>query len=187
MSETAWLTPTTNEANSLWNNPSNMGAEDAVYASANDDACTVRQYTFGISIPGGATINGVAAALKGYTDSAFPPMNVSLALMYNGRTTQAPVVKQISLTETNQKHFVGDSTDKWGRSSWAVSDFSTANFALRVFGVFAWFYTAYVDVVEVKIYYNIGGFLNKIQSLDPSSVSKINTIPLSNINKINTV
>lgn len=184
MSDTGFLTPTANESNGGWVNPANMETEDGVFSTNTSTNTTVNQYDFGFSIPVGASIQGIEVAVKGLRSSS--QHNCEVELLYNSRATAAPTQEIFNLPTTNIKTFVGGATSKWGRASWAVSDFSNANFAVRVGSGFPAFGTGSIDVVEVKVYYTTG-WAGKWNGEDSANLASIDGELLANIAKVDGV
>ncbi len=86
---------------------------------------------YGLTIPAGAAVNGIEVRqdlkVSSLADSPFTCVQLS----WDGGITWTSV-KQKSLTSTDlTPYYFGSSTDTWGRS-WSASDFSNANFRVRL-------------------------------------------------------
>ncbi len=133
--------------NTKWLNPANGYASDNVYATAGKNKW-VAYGTFGFSIPAGATITGIEVSIEGQTAG----QDIDASLSWNGSNFTAAKNANFTPNAPDTIIILGGPADTWGRT-WAVTDFSNANFKLRlkatnVVGNFL------LDQARVKVYFN---------------------------------
>lgn len=149
---TGWRSPTVQAAvtsgsgdnNGFQTNPTNAFADGGSYAedvdsgtaSSQDCASTGRDrhlfYDYGFTIPGGQTINGIEVRLDAWVyliTTGSPKMCVQLS--WDGGTTWTAAKTTANLTTSEQTYTLGSTSDTWGRT-WSSTDFSNANFRLRI-------------------------------------------------------
>jgi len=108
--------------------------------------------TFGFSIPSGATIDGIEVQYRAYGD--FGSHKAKSTLYYNGRATAAPTTYTTATFGGSYSiKTVGGPTTTWGRT-WADTDFSDANFAIR-YDADAAADFGYTDWMTVNVYYTV--------------------------------
>ncbi len=154
VTNTGWLSPTTNAAvtsNAGDNNgfevgAVNAGADDNLYAVDNNSgtntstSCTANQkdkhrfYNYGISIPAGATIQGIEVQLNAKADSTTGAPHFCVQLSWDGGVTWTATKSTATLSTTELAHLLGSTADTWGRT-WSVGNFSNANFRVRLTSV----------------------------------------------------
>ncbi|MCX7779009.1 MAG: fibronectin type III domain-containing protein [Patescibacteria group bacterium] len=149
-----WYVPSA-YINDGWSNPEDVYISDNQRASANNQNDVVQYYNFNIpAIPAGATINGIAVALEGYTTSL---RRAEISLSWNGGTNYtATKTTDLPVGENNEAtRIFGGSTDTWGRT-WSSNEFTNNNFRIKLDA------TAvggqgqpilYIDQLQVKVYY----------------------------------
>jgi hypothetical protein len=105
------------------------GGTVATNASGIGDRHRYMGYNF--NLPPGATINGIVVRADWWTN-VMSGTSLGIELSWNGGTTWTTVKTQSSqsTSDTNNKT-VGANNDTWGRT-WSASDFSSANFRVRV-------------------------------------------------------
>jgi hypothetical protein len=106
-------------------------------------------------ISGANTIGGVVVKLElsGYSATG----DVGVALSWDGGTTWTDAKTTPTLTTTDGVVTLGSVSDKWGRASWSVGDFSNANFKVRLTSNLSG-NTVQVDALQVKVYhFSTGG------------------------------
>lgn len=155
--DSGFLSPSTN-VNFGWDNPSNAYVSDNNRSVADSSSDVVEYRNFGFSIPAGSTIDGVGVSIEGYTGGT---RQAEISLSWNNgsnytsgsgtglKTTNMPGTS--SASEANRTF--GSATDKWGRLSWAVSDFSNTNFRIKLDATTGGGSNLYIDQVSVKVYY----------------------------------
>jgi subtilisin family serine protease len=152
--DTGWLSPTANAAvtssagdnNGYEVSAANAYADDNLYAVDNNSgtntstSCTANQkdkhrfYNYGISIPSGATIQGIEVRLNAKVDSTSGSPKLCVQLSWNGGTTWTATKSTATLSTTELAYVLGGAADTWGRT-WSVGDFSDANFRVRIIDV----------------------------------------------------
>jgi len=170
---TAWRSPTAQAAvtsssgdnDGFESNPTYAFADDASYAedvnsgtAASLDCLSLSRdrhwfYDYDITIPSGATINGIEVRLDAWADYATYNPRMCVQLSWDGGTTWTAGKTTADLTTSEQSRFLGTYQDTWGRT-WSLTDFSNANFRLRITDVAT---TAsrdlFLDWVAVKVHY----------------------------------
>jgi len=151
---TGWRSPTAQAAvtsgsgdnNGFQTNPTNAFADGTVYAEDPDSgtgtgtACSGtgkdrhRFYNYGFTIPGGQTINGIQVRLDAWADSTSGSPKMCVELSWDGGTTWTAAKTTANLTTSEQTYSLGSTSDTWGRT-WSSTNFSDANFRLRITNV----------------------------------------------------
>ncbi len=151
---TGWLSPTANAAvtssagdnNGYEVSAANAYADDNLYAVDNNSgtnsssSCTANQkdkhryYNYGMNIPGGSTIQGIEVQLNARVDSTTGSPKLCVQLSWNGGTTWTTTKSTATLSTTELAYVLGGAADTWGRT-WSVSNFSNANFRVRIIDV----------------------------------------------------
>ena len=153
---TGWKSPTANE-----NATGGVSYPEKSYTSDNNRtliADAAGQYydlkTFGFSIPAGASINGILVSVE--MSSANPPQKgaFQIKMSYDGGSNWSSTSSTQTTTSGTDAYFnVGGATDTWGRA-WSQSEFSDANFRVRVLGNSTEAEaTTNIDHVRVKVWY----------------------------------
>ncbi len=152
--DSGWYQPSANQNGggpAAWTNPADAYTSNNVSAVANSQNDVVQYYNFNIpAIPPGATINGIEVAIEGA--SAGTRQLVATLSWDNGvtytTTTQTTNFVNAGLEATL---VLGGPANTWGRT-WAVSNFTNANFRVRLAANNGTGDIS-VDLVQVKIYY----------------------------------
>lgn len=154
---TANAADTGGDGNGFELNPTYAYTDNTQYASnVNGAADRHRYYNYGISIPGGSAIDGIAVRLDWRLDSTSGTNNLAVELSWDGGTTWTTAKNNTTESTSMHTNTLGGATDKWGRT-WSASDFSDANFRVRI--------TCnstdanrdfYLDWVAVRVYYSAG-------------------------------
>ena len=155
MPSTGFLSPSAEAAGSGGNgdgfeiNPTNAFANDGAFAEDTDtntgqsancaNAGKDRHvyYDYGFSIPAGSTINGIVVRLDAWADKVNPGQPVMcVELSWDGGATWAayPAKTTPKLGTSEATFFLGSDSDTWGRT-WSVTDFTNANFRVRITNV----------------------------------------------------
>jgi hypothetical protein len=152
--DTGWLSPTANAAvassagdnNGYEVSAANAYADDNLYAVDNNSgtntntSCTANQkdkhrfYNYGMSIPGGAVIQGIEVRLNAKVDSTTGAPKLCVQLSWNGGTTWTTTKSTATLSTTELAYTLGGAADTWGRT-WSSGDFSNTNFRVRIIDV----------------------------------------------------
>ncbi len=142
----AAVTASSGDNNGFQLNPGNACADDAAFAEdTNSGTNTTANCTntgkdrhiyrdYGLSIPAGSTINGVEVRLDAWADSTVGSPYLCVELSWDGGTTWTATQQTTTLTTAQATYTLGSATDTWGRT-WAVGDFTNANFRVRITSV----------------------------------------------------
>ncbi|MBI2474063.1 MAG: hypothetical protein HYV68_00005, partial [Candidatus Taylorbacteria bacterium] len=130
-----------------WTNGGNAYASDNSYATAG--TAVAQDYgNFGFSIPSSDTITGIDVKVESKGSTAAGTFSV--ALSWNGGTTYTTATSSWTLSTSDQVFVMATSSDLWGRASWSPSEFSDANFRLRITAAPS-SNTVSVDAIQVKV------------------------------------
>ncbi len=130
-----------------WTNISYSFALDGNYATAKRPNKQLKLSNFTIpSIGTGATIDGIAVTVYGHTTGM--QVNVSL---YNAGVGYSSAY-MTALTGADSLITLGGPTDTWG-TTWTTSDFTNANFAVKLTTSGIAGAMIYVDQIQVKVYF----------------------------------
>ncbi|MEW6402749.1 MAG: carboxypeptidase regulatory-like domain-containing protein [Chloroflexota bacterium] len=142
---TANASQTGGDNNGYQTTPTNAYLDDGVFALDLDSGtnstltCTNkgkdahRFYNYGINIPG-TSVTGIEVRLDALVDSAVGSPKICVQLSWNGGSSWTAAKETTTLSTTEQTYILGGTTDTWGRT-WSLSDFTNANFRLRVIDV----------------------------------------------------
>jgi choice-of-anchor B domain-containing protein len=127
-------------------NPSNAHvdgggiAQDVNSGTNNNNNCTAnskdkhRFYDFNISLPGGATVQGIEVRLDAFADSTSSAPRMCVQLSWDGGTTWTAAKQTSTLTTSEATYVLGSPVDTWGRT-WTLANLSNTNFRVRVIDV----------------------------------------------------
>ena len=91
-------------------------------------------YDYGLAIPAGS-IDGIEVRLDARIDGGSSASRfMCVELSWDGGATWTAARTTATLTTTDATYNLGDASDTWGRT-WAATDFTVANFRLRVTNV----------------------------------------------------
>lgn len=90
-----------------------------------------RFYNYNVSIPSTDTVTGISVRLDARVDSASGTRRICVDLSWDGGTTWTATQQTGSLTTSEATYTLGSSSNTWGRT-WNNSDFTNANFRVRV-------------------------------------------------------
>jgi Flp pilus assembly protein TadG len=166
--DTSW-NPATAVPSTTWTTPTNADAtQNTSYAVSGTASGSAQQWsTFNLTtgtpkIPVGATINGIEVETRGLlSGSGTTSTNCTLGvdMSWNAGTTWSTAQTTAYLTTTNTTLPVlgsPSSTASWGSHTWVQTDFSTANYRLRLTwnrGSCASTRTASVDTLRLRVSY----------------------------------
>ncbi len=136
-----------------WINGNNAFASDGAYATAGTAGLRQSYSVFGFNIPGGNTVEGIEVKLEASGSTAAGTIEV--ALSWNGDGTITSTKQTGTLTTADAVYTLGGPSDLWGRS-WNPSEFSNANFFVRVIGQ-PDNNTVRIDTMQVRPYHQAGG------------------------------
>ncbi|MBI4760880.1 MAG: S8 family serine peptidase [Chloroflexota bacterium] len=151
---TGYLSPSANAAvtsgsgdnNGYESSPANAYANDgAVATDLNSGTGTSTTYTstqkdrhvfynYGFSIPSGATITGIEVRVDARADKASGTRQIYVQFSWDGGVTWTTALSTPNLGTSEATYILGGTTNTWGRT-WSASDFSNANFRVRVIDV----------------------------------------------------
>jgi len=148
-SNTGLRSPTANAAdsggdgNGFESNPANGQADDAASAvdidsgTASSTSCTStardkhRFFNYGISLPAGATVQGIEVRLDSRVDSTSGSPRMCVELSWDGGVHWTAAQATSTLSTTMATRILGAATNTWGRT-WTPAELSDANFRVRV-------------------------------------------------------
>lgn len=110
-------------------------------------------YNFSFGIPAGVFIKGIEVELEAYETAGSCTLGVEVS--WNGGTNYTTTGKQQSFPNYYSKRNYGGSSDLWERS-WSASEFSDANFRVRV-DCISVISQVRLDYIWVKVYYSTVG------------------------------
>jgi probable HAF family extracellular repeat protein len=157
------------DGNGFESNASNAQNDDSLNAIDNNSgsgtstSCTSsskdkhRFFSYGFSIPAGATIGGIEVRLDARADSTSSSPRMCVQLSWDGGTTWTTTKATGTLGTSMATSILGNTTDTWGRT-WSPADFSNTNFRVRVINVSS--STSrdfFLDWVSVRVTYNGSG------------------------------
>ncbi len=128
----------TNPLQAYGNSP--LYAEDINSGSGTGTSCSGTDkdrhlfYDYGLSIPAGSTIEGIEVRLDAWADSTTGAPFMCVDLSWDSGTTWTAVQTTPALGTSEGTFILGSASDTWGRT-WSASDFSNANFRVRVTNV----------------------------------------------------
>jgi hypothetical protein len=122
-------------------NPSNGFSNDGTVVDCrNDQPGSPSEYDpdaaiysnfVGLSVPAGATIDGIAVTVRGYKDSTVTNATFQVRLSGNGGSTWTIHKSTTQLTTTAANYTLGGAADLWG-GAWTDASFSAPNFRLEI-------------------------------------------------------
>lgn len=127
---TPWSTPTAIHSPNNWdvNTVANVQSSNDTYVTDNDG--DEQGYSFNLpAITAGSTIDGIEVRAEAKsTDTSGCRLGVSLSWNSGSNYTDA---KYMNLTGSDSTETLGGTSNNWGRT-WSASQFSTANFVLKI-------------------------------------------------------
>lgn len=173
VANTGYLNPSANAANSggdgdgFQSNPTNAYTANSSYAvdsnsgNGTGTSCTGsdkdkhRYYNYNFGVPGGATINGIEVRLDGRVDSTSGSPKMCVQLSWDGGSTWTTAQSTSTLTTSNATYTLGTPSDTWGRTWNSTTEFTNANFRLRVINVASSTSRDFsLDWAAVRVYYS---------------------------------
>jgi hypothetical protein len=162
----AAVTTLSGDNNGFETSPGNACANDAAVATdANSGTGTStscsdtgkdrhRYWGYTFNLPASPTsIDGILVQLKAAISSTFSTQQMCVELSWDSGTTWTTAKTQV-LTTSLATYTLGSTSDKWGRTSWAVSELGTSTFRVRVTDVAAsTFRTFTLDWLGVSVQY----------------------------------
>ena len=156
--DTGLLSPTASingTGGNAWTNPNNGFTSNNVYATAANGGRFVNYTNFGISIPAGGVIDGIAVVAEGSTTGR----DIDITLSWNNGVTYTALTNLNFGAAPDQILTAGGPTSTWGRTWNSATDFTNANFRVRITttnggGQFN------LDHVQVRVYYSLPPEIN---------------------------
>jgi hypothetical protein len=140
-------------------NPDNAFSSDDVYATVDVDGQQQQYTNFGLSIPDGATINGIRVRVEAHHSTGHGLRRFVVDLSWNGGTNwTSTTLKTGQFGTSDTTRTVGSTTQTWGRT-WSADDFTDANFRVRLTTDLG-SGTLSVDYVVVRVYYTATHTIN---------------------------
>jgi hypothetical protein len=134
------------DGNGFESSPQNAYADDTLRAVDGNSgtgwstSCTSsskdkhRFYNYGLTLPAGVSIRGIEVRLDARVDSTSGSPKMCVQVSWNGGTTWTSPKSTTTLSTWMGTFTLGSATDTWGRS-WTSSNFTDANFRVRVINV----------------------------------------------------
>ena len=155
-----------------WTRPEDAYISDDQEADENTLNQKQDWYDFGFVIPAGCSIDGIEVSIEA-RKAGDGSNGADVEISWGGGSTYTSTGYDFIASLSEQIFTLGGLGNTWGRT-WAVSDFSNANFRIRLnmkgSGVA---YRTYVDHIQVKVYYTQAGGTEKIVDLNGTSYIEI--------------
>ncbi|MEW6401885.1 MAG: S8 family serine peptidase, partial [Chloroflexota bacterium] len=90
-----------------------------------------RYANYNISLPAGATVQGIEVRLDAKTDSTIGDPNLCVSLSWNAATNWSAWKNTSTLTTSEASYILGGSADTWGHN-WTATELSNASFQVRI-------------------------------------------------------
>ncbi len=145
-----------------WSNASNATAEDgslasATMTSANSTSHYLRAGTYGFSIPGGATVDGIIVQVKKKASTSNDVCkDYRVDLTKTGLEIGANKAQPGYWNDTLQWYTYGGPTDLWG-STWSAADINNTGFGASISVTDEGYSppnTCNIDAVKITVYYH---------------------------------
>jgi hypothetical protein len=154
VTSTGYLAPTSHAAqtssagdnNGYQTNPTNAFNNNSVFAvdtnsgTGTSTSCTNNGkdkhhfFNYNINLPGTAVIQGIQVRLDARADATGGSPRICVQISWNGGSSWTTAKQTTNLTTSEVTYTLGSPSDTWGRT-WAVGNFSNANFRIRVINV----------------------------------------------------
>ena len=149
---TSWMSPTAQVAvsggdnNGFQTSPTYAFSDNAAYAvdlnsgTTTSTSCTDAGkdkhdfYTFGFSIPAGATVNGLELQLQAKADSASASPKMCVLVSWDAGVTWTAIRTTPTMSKTETAYFIGGAADTWGHA-WTPAELGNGSFRVRVINV----------------------------------------------------
>ncbi|MCI0550486.1 MAG: S8 family serine peptidase [Anaerolineae bacterium] len=139
-------TSTAGDNNGYQTNPANALNDNSVFAvdtnsgTNSNTSCTNNgkdkhhYFNYNFSLPPTAVIQGIQVRLDARVDATGGNPRICVQISWNGGTSWVTAKQTSTLTTTEATYILGGTADTWGRT-WAVGNFTNANFRIRVIDV----------------------------------------------------
>lgn len=160
-----WSAPATYTGNNGVTNPANAYSSNDARAVFDSQSDQVDYGNFGLSIPAGATIDGIEVAIEG---NRVDPRTLDISLSWDGGSTfTAAQNVGGTFTTSDRTVILGGTSDTWGRT-WSATEFANGTFRVRADAVTSGpGDTLSVDQLQVRVSYTAGGHIIVQKSTDP--------------------
>ena len=148
----AFAPTSTGAVHNQFSNPSSAYILDGAYASSATTGHRQDYGNFNLNVPTGATIVGIEVRLHA-KNNAGTSNTIAVDLSYNGGTNWSSSQSTSTLTASLVEYTLGSRSYTYGRT-WAASEFTNANFKLRL-TLTRTANTAQVDYLTVRVYYTM--------------------------------
>jgi hypothetical protein len=137
-----------------WANAGNITASDNTYATASvvggESTDPLKGYTFGLSVPSGATIDGIEVQIEVKTNTAATISSVNVGK--DDSTLATEKSPGTSITGSDATYAYGGASDKWGLT-WTAAEVNASTFQLRFVSAAGGLGLISCDAVWIKVYY----------------------------------
>ena len=158
-SEPGFNAPTASIPSNGWaallTGPANAYSSDDVYATRIGSQGAYDYSSFGFNIPAGNQVVGVVVKLEGKGSTVAGSFGVEFSWNNGTATTTSNTTSNITST-SDVVYTLGSPTSLFGRT-WAPSEFSDANFRVRIIANPSGGNTLSLDAIQVRVYYQAGG------------------------------
>jgi len=128
----------TNPANAL--NDNSVFAVDTNSGTNSNTSCTNNGkdkhhfYNYNFNLPPTAVVQGIQVRLDARVDATGGSPKICVQISWNGGSSWTTAKQTSTLSTTETTYTLGSTSDTWGRT-WAVGNFTNANFRIRVIDV----------------------------------------------------
>lgn len=150
--ESGFTTPSAVGAVSLWTSGDNGRVSDDTRAQSTTNTQVQEYTTYGFSIPGGNTIEGIEVKLEANGDSG-NSIGVELGI---GTATTTSATTTATLTGSDVVYIIGGPSYTFGRT-WSPEEFNDGTFVLELTANIPSAGAVNLDAVQVKVYHQAGG------------------------------
>jgi len=156
--DTGWRSPSAEgEDYDQWSSFQDVYSSDDQWGSSGmnngyKNDCYNFSFSFGLS---GVSIDGIEVKIEAFRGGpGAGDAKIDVALSWDGGSNYTSQKTTAALEHSPEGFYtLGGPTDTWGRS-WSESEISNANFRLRVNANLAFNTAAYIDHIQVKVYYS---------------------------------
>jgi len=201
MADTGWVEAqlgqtVDRDGKNLWAYPTYAENDDADWAQCNVGKKTYSDWErltdyynggSGFDIPTGATIDGIELKIIRYAQQKNFMEDSSLRLRITSGQVGEDKASAVTWDDVEETVYYGGSTDNWGRT-WSISELESSDFGvdLSAYNAANAQRAAYIDVIQVKIYYTeaAAGNIDTLLGISWSNVDAFMGIEDTNIDEI---
>lgn len=178
--------------NFTWNNPSNITAQDAVYAASTMSTGGVTDNlnasNYGFSLPNSAVINGIVVDISGLRSGLTTLTDSSVKLLKAGTAGGNNNSAGASWGTSSATHSFGSSADLWGQT-WTPSDINNSGFGVQYIasrGGTTGITDLDIDSIQITIYYSLPAIAYKDNSTpaNGAAISATGSDPTDSTNTV---